>query len=408
LSETSTDRVERTYRRTDLDWLRIAAFGLLIVYHVGMFYVPWEWEVKSPRLLPWLQIPMWWSSPWRLLLLFIVSGAATRFMLAKQRSGTLLQARSLRLLPPLFFALLIVVPPQSYVQVVTQFGYRGSFWQFLARDLTGDHSFCHADGCLILPTWKHLWFVAYLWLYTVLLAGALKLAPALLTRWQELGRRMLSGWRLLIVPAFLLFLARLSLKHFFPETHDLIDDWYLHVVYLLCFLFGFLFAFSEEIWTGFMRMRWIALILAIGAFGVTAAYRWHYQATPGPLPLRVLMVAAYGIDQWAWTVAALGFARRYLCDRDTPARRYLTEAIFPYYIVHQTVIVVMAYRLLELRLPLAWEAALLIATTVVSCVLTYEIVRRIGWLRPWFGLKTARPSLVKAPQVGTPINPASA
>ena len=83
------DDTAAAVRRTDLDWLRIGAFGVLIVFHVGMFYVPWEWEVKSPRLVPWLQIPMEWSAPWRLLLLFIVSGAATRFMSTRLSAGAL-------------------------------------------------------------------------------------------------------------------------------------------------------------------------------------------------------------------------------------------------------------------------------------------------------------------------------
>src|SRR3954470_125398 len=77
-------------RRTDLDWVRIAAFGLLILYHVGMFYVPWDWDAKSPRIVPWLQIPMQLTSPWRLVLLFIVSGAATRFMMHRLDAKALL------------------------------------------------------------------------------------------------------------------------------------------------------------------------------------------------------------------------------------------------------------------------------------------------------------------------------
>src|SRR3982750_12265 len=82
-------------RRTDLDWLRIGVFGLLILFHVGMFYVPWDWEVKSPRLVPWLQFPMEWTAPWRLLLLFVVSGCATRFMSLRLASRELWTARSL-------------------------------------------------------------------------------------------------------------------------------------------------------------------------------------------------------------------------------------------------------------------------------------------------------------------------
>ena len=82
----------------------------------------------------------------------------------------------------------------------------------------------------------------------------------------------------------------------------------------------------------------------------------------------------------------LGFARHWIVD-DSPARRYLTEAVFPYYIVHQTVIVGVAFALREAGLPAAVEAAIIIAVTVASCALSYEIIKRVQWLRPLFGLK---------------------
>jgi len=115
-----------------LDWLRIGAFALLVLYHVGMYYVSWGWHVKSPfagsALEPWMRL----SSPWRLSLLFLVSGAATSFML--QRTGasvSLLGARSKRLLLPLLFGMAVIVPPQSYFEVVQQHGYAGSYIDFM-------------------------------------------------------------------------------------------------------------------------------------------------------------------------------------------------------------------------------------------------------------------------------------
>ena len=64
-------------RRYDLDWLRIAAFGLLIGYHVGMLYVPWSFHVKSEYSGgPGLTALMLASNPWRLSLLFLISEAA--------------------------------------------------------------------------------------------------------------------------------------------------------------------------------------------------------------------------------------------------------------------------------------------------------------------------------------------
>jgi Acyltransferase family len=160
-------------RRIDLDWVRIAAFGLLILYHVGMLYVSRGFHIKSDYRIPALEPLTLVLNPWRLALLFLVSGAATRFMLRKLPPRHLLRSRKVRLLPPLVFGMLIVVPPQAYVQVVEALGYDGGVINFyLEHYFAFGKKFCHPGPCLILPTWNHLWFVAYLWVYTVVLGPA--------------------------------------------------------------------------------------------------------------------------------------------------------------------------------------------------------------------------------------------
>ena len=107
-----------TDRRYDLDWLRIAAFGLLILYHCGMFYVTWDWHVKSSRASDAIEPLMMLTNPWRLTLLFLVSGAATRFMADKMSAWKLTSSRMGRLWPPLLLAVFVIVPPQAYYEIV--------------------------------------------------------------------------------------------------------------------------------------------------------------------------------------------------------------------------------------------------------------------------------------------------
>src|SRR5262249_14928153 len=120
-------------RRVDLDWVRIGAFGLLILYHPGMFFVPWVWHIKSTQPIAALEPLMLALNPWRLALLFLVSGVATRFMLRKAATGALLRSRSSRLMIPLIFGMLVVVPPQAYIQIVEAFGYKGGFVDFYLK-----------------------------------------------------------------------------------------------------------------------------------------------------------------------------------------------------------------------------------------------------------------------------------
>ena len=152
-------------RRHDLDRVRVFAFCLLVLYHVGMYYVSWGWHVKSPAASTTPEPFMLLTSPWRMSLLFLVSGVATAFMLRGSAAG-FVRRRSRQLLLPLLFGMLVIVPPQAYLQVVEQLpgGYSGGALDFYGKYLGAYQGFCGSDGkCLVLPTWNHLWFLAYLW-----------------------------------------------------------------------------------------------------------------------------------------------------------------------------------------------------------------------------------------------------
>lgn len=378
-------------RRHDLDWVRVIAFCLLVVYHVGMYYVSWDWHVKSPQAGPALEPFMLLTSPWRMTLLFLVSGVATAFMLRKTSTGFFGQ-RSRQLLVPLLFGMAVIVPPQSYYQVVEQLpgGYGESYLAFYARYLGGYHGFCGADGCLLLPTWNHLWFLPYLWSYTLLAWLLWRLLPAsALERVRQWTSRALHGWGALLVPLALLAAARLLLVARFEQTHALVDDWYNHAQYLSVFLVGFLAAFASGFWESLQRLRWISLAVAAAAYALLI-HSWYFagysDANPLPAPLRIALRVAWAADQWCAIAAILGFAHRWR-GAGSPALRYLTLAVFPLYILHQTVIVVLAHQLKPLHIAPAAEAALLIAATFALCLGAYELIRRIGWLRPLFGLR---------------------
>ena len=398
-------------RRYDLDWIRVGAFMLLILYHVGMFYVPWEWHVKSSHEVAALEPVMQLTNPWRLTLLFLVSGAATRFLadsLARDGrggAGRLAGSRMLRLLPPLLFAMFVVVPPQSYYEIVEAVGrlapqadaYRNAFTaDFWLRYATASGNWCGPDGdCLITPTWNHMWFVAYLLVYSLILAALLALFAGRLRAaggWLERG---LKGWGLLIWPIVFLAAIRWGLAYRFEITHDLVNDWYNHALSFSAFLFGFLTARSEGLRQGFIRLRWPALLLGLAAWAAWAGYAWEYRAEDA-IPadaLRRAMRIVYAADQWAFIAAILGFGAKHL-NRGGPVLRYLTVGVFPFYIVHQTAIVVVGHHLAQLRLPLAAEAGLLIAATVALCILTYEAARRLGWPGLLLGV---RPQAAKRP-----------
>ncbi len=385
-------------RRFGLDWLRIGAFGLLIFYHIGMYFVPWGWHIKSPQPVAWLELPMLALNAWRLPLLFAISGVASRFLIAKapassgHRGLAFGRSRAGRLLPALLFGSFVIVAPQAWVDVTVNHDYRQSFGWFYRHDY---FSFSDRLG-IILPTWNHLWFVAYLLVYSWILALVLMLPASARAALQNGFDRLLGGRRLFIVPALYFLFCGLVLAPRFPETHALVDDWKAHAVYFACFAFGVGVARSQRLWHA-IDIRWpVHAALALGGFAVVAFAHVYWPANAAvPPPLMVLYEAARVLQGWGAILALFGFANTHW-HHDSAARRYLTEAVFPYYIAHQTIIVMVAWWLRTYALSNGIRFAILALATVAGCGLFYEIARRSGPLRPLFGLARTAPAPARA------------
>ena len=365
-------------RRYDLDALRVGAFLLLLLYHLGMFYVSWDWHVKSNHITPGLEPWMGVLNPWRLSLLFVISGAATRFMADKTPSGALAGQRSQRLLIPLALGMVLIVAPQSWAEVVEKNAYPGSFLDFWPRYLSFDSSFG-----IILPTYNHLWFVAYLWVYTMLAIALRPFWPAI----ERTAARLLKGPALIILPALLFGLYRATAERAWGETHNVFADGYGHLQYGTAFLLGLVMAHNDAVWD-FLERRRLAILataaatLAIGLF----VRRYEYAEDAGALGV----VAAFVREAYAWTVicALFGYARRYIRS-GSPLLTTLTEAVFPFYIIHQTAIVLAGHFLKPLGLPVLAEAGTILAIEVAACLATYGLALAVPILRLPLGLKPA-------------------
>ena len=387
-------------RRHDIDALRVIAFSLLILYHSAMVYVAdWDFHIKSAHTFEWLQYPMIALNRWRMLLLFMISGMALGLAGIEHRRWRFAGARSLRLLLPLVFGMLVVVTPQTYFQVVVQDGFTGSVAHFYRLYLT--HGLCHADQCLLTPTWNHLWYLAYLLPYTLLLLAVMPLLRRL-REWlgdaQPTGTTALA---FLLLPILWLLGVRFWLAPQFEETHALVDDWVVHAESLPLFLLGYVLATRAGFWQWVQRLRWRTLAVAVLAISVELGLRWLGHHPPaGPTPGWALHVPWYTIERiarvsytWVALLAIFGWGHT-LLNRPFRWLSYCSEAVFPWYILHQTLIIALAFWLIPLHLGAATEAALVVGGTMAGCLLLHEVViRRSDWLRPLFGLKPMRKPL---------------
>jgi hypothetical protein len=286
-------------------------------------------------------------------------------------------------------AIVLVVPPQPWIELSVKHGYSHGFLHFWLNDY---FRFGTLAG-LVLPTWQHLWFVAYLWVYTAVLAGVLALVPQRAQTAMDRGLdHVLRGPWLLAVPIALLLLQFWWIYPGAPETHALIDDWPIHRVYFAMFLFGFHLRRSDVAWAAIRQWWWLGAILAVTGYAVVAGIEFAYPAGAHPSPaVWAIFGSARAVQCWGAIVALLGIADRWW-NRDHPWRSTLNEGIFPFYIVHQTIIVVVMGELLALGLPPVAEFVILLIATVAGCWGFYLLGREIGWLRPLIGLRT-RPAL---------------
>lgn len=362
-------------RRHDLDALRVIAFGVLIVYHVGMFFNTWHWHVKNNDTTIWLEPVMLFVNQWRMPLLFFISGAVLWYAIDRYTPGGFLRERCRRLLIPLLFGMLVIVPPQVYVERL----FNGmSFESYAAFYPTIFRFPPYPAGNL---SWHHLWYLPYIFVHSVLMIP-------LFFHWKKTGRLIRDRdwpWWGVILFFLPMALSEIVLRPFWPSNaNNLFGDWAQFTTTWILFTTGFGLAGQPRLWDVMAKHRYKYFMLGLCLLPLMY-YIWYSEWEPTAVQyiayhtLRMLHV-------WTWVVTVLAFGRRYLYS-NRPVLRYATQAVYPFYIVHQTIIVAVGYFISTWRLPWAVKLGAMILITVGGCWLVYELVRRVVWIRPLFGLQ---------------------
>ncbi|WP_417316834.1 acyltransferase family protein [Emcibacter sp.] len=386
-------------RRYDLDWIRVIAFGLLIFYHIGMFFNSEGWHVKSAHMNETVDHIMWLSSPFRLSLLFLISGVALRYAVDKATSVPRFAGRRFgRLFLPILFGMLVIVTPQAYFQLLATGEITPGYLDFYGRYLAGEESFS-----ITVPTWNHLWYVVYLLVYTMLL---LPLLPVVRRLADQLDRpwfgRLMSGGRLFLLPAVIFIIYRFTTDINFPENHALWGDWGAHARYGSYFLIGFLLAKNATFWT-LLDRSWRGAVMGALILAVGLSFLWaNWESWFGGITwIENIVRALRPLYAWMIIMAILGAGQAYL-NRPGKWLSYCSEGIFPWYILHQSLIVISGALLGHMGLDVWSEFFLVLAVTAGGCLLIHEVlIRRIAFLRPLFGvpMKTREKALVVKAQL---------
>jgi len=343
-------------RRYDIDWLRVIAIGLLLIYHIGIAFQPWGvfiGFIQSDEPLDNLWIPMSMLNVWRIPLLFFVSGMGVCFAMRKRTWKQLLRERTGRILLPFLFGAIFIVPAHLFL------------WQKY-----------YSQGITYSPNPGHLWFLGYIFIYVILLSPVF-----FYLKKNEKGSVHLWLKRLFSHPLGLLMIAATFIIEALlvnPETWAMYAmTFHGFMIGLLAFLFGFCFILAgNTFWSNMLTWRWLFLAIAVALFFVRL-FEFELKAP------NYLMA----IESNAWIFAVLGFAYKYL-NHPGKALSYLSQGAYPIYIIHMVFLYLASFLIMPLDIPAILIFLLVVLFTGIGCLAMYELlIKRVGFLRPLFGLK---------------------
>jgi glucans biosynthesis protein C len=346
-------------RRYDIDWVRVIAIGLLLLYHVAIAFQSWGVMIgfiatKKPWASLW--IPMTMLNVWRIPLLFFVSGMGVYFAIQNRNWKQLLQERASRILLPLVFGILAIVPISSYL------------WQhYYNIDFTYN---------FLIYNPGHLWFLGNIFVYVLLFAPIFFYLKRNENGQFVTGLKKILNTPLGLLPVIAAFIAEALLVN--PNPYELYAmTWHGFFLGMLAFFFGFCFVLGgDSFWKMTSKWRWLFLSLAI------ALYSYRFFQFQMRVPSYQL-----AIESNLWILSVFAFASRYL-NRPSKALTYLSQAAYPVYILHMIFLSLGSLFIFPLDIPVPIQFILVLLITGLGCFIFYEfIIRRINIVRPLFGVR---------------------
>ena len=343
-------------RQYHIDWLRVIAIGLLLLYHVTIGFQKWGLMIgfiTNGESLDSIWPPMTMLNVWRIPLLFFVSGMGVYFAIQKRDWRQLLKERTIRIFIPYLFGIIAIVPIHIYLLQ--------RFYNF-ETNYTANAS--------------HLWFLGNIFTYVILLLPFFtylkKHIDGRLAVW--IKRAFSNPFGLLIVISFFI-METLFVKSGIYEMYA--STWHGFFLGLIGFFFGFCFVFTGiSFWNMILKWRWLFLLLAISLY-VYRLFQIQMQVPNFQL----------AIESNFWIFSAFAFAYKYL-NHPSKILNYLSQAAYPVYIVHMMVLYSASYIIFPINIPVQLKFLIVLLVTIVGSFIFYEIlIRRIKYIRPLFGLK---------------------
>ena len=342
---------------------------------------PLLWQFPPAGLGRSLEMPVQWIMP----LFFILSGISAYYSLSFRKPGVYLRSRIHRLFIPLVFGIFVLIPPQVYFERVSHHQFEGSFFQFFPHYFDGFYAFGGNFAWMGL----HLWYLLMLFLFTILTL------PLFLYLRQKTGQKFISWLAGKLEFRGIIYLLALP----FAILELVLDPsgigrrdfgGWSPFLYLIFFIYGYVVLSDRRCRS--MIERQAIFSLAAGLL-VTAMMLVLFLLKSDPsfgTPYFTVMTILRAFNSWFWLLAIMGFGTRNFAFTNRFIA-YANQAVLPFYIFHQTIIVTIGFYLIDWDIAVLLKYAILSTTSFCVIMVLYEIfVRRINILRYLFGLKTHR------------------
>jgi glucans biosynthesis protein C len=373
-----------------IDWLRILAMLTVFLFHNSRFFDTMYWHVKNPQQSEYVLLFVGFINVWIMPLFFLLSGSASIFSMGKsyrQFSYSKMQ----RLLIPFLMGIVLLIPPQKYLEALSHSHYSGNFFQFLGEYFSG-RMFDYQMG--LTPSWigvlgYHLWFLGHLFIISIMLFPLMRFLAnkgSYITDWIHDHLTFSGGMLLLFIPVAI---ARVLLRKSFPEY----TGWADLAVFAIYFLLGFIIFRHDGFKKYVIRDGRIALtagivlfLTYIASFALKNSFLFYMFQNNSKLGFYILGESASALLTWSWLVFILGLGIRYL-EKENSFRKPLNEGVLPFYILHQTVILLIGYFVVQWDWSsLAKFAVIMPCSFLVTVCMYYYLIRPFNGIRFLFGM----------------------
>jgi glucans biosynthesis protein C len=366
-------------RQIYIDWLRVLAMFTIFFFHCARFFDQDGWHVKNPQTSFGFTVFVTVVAQWIMPLFFILSAVSLRYSLETRTSSQFLMERLKRLGVPLLFGIFTLALPQVYIERVTSGGFKGSLIDFIPHFFDGFYAFGGNFAWMGL----HLWYLEILLIFSLLMLPLFKSFVSghkkRLIAWLSAISSKPFGIYIFFVPIALMEM----LVNLQPGGAGMRDfGGWSPLTYLVFFITGFVLA-NEETFTDSMK-KYKTISVALAAVTTIAGYIFMTSGGSDRMPFFACLRA---MNSWCWLCAIIGWGKTCL-DSTNSFLKYANEAVLPFYMLHQTVIVITAYFLISLNKPVFIKYPVLALMSFTVIMLIYEfIVRRYRILRFLFGMK---------------------